>query len=92
MKTLNRRVHILEKHNNASDPYDQFSDEELYERLEQLIFGMGYRRAMQGEIPESELDKDRFYRQGPNVDSTKRELDAYMRLGGYVPNENREED
>ncbi len=68
------------------------SDQELEAEIERLTFSLGYTQAGEGEILSVDLDENKFLCQGPNiVDFTREELNDYMRLGGYVSNENGKE-
>lgn len=90
MRNLDKRIHTLEK---SFDTYDSalshLSDEELRERAAKLLFKLGYRVAEEGEIPEADINKEKFASPVPGIENFNREeLDAHMRLGGIVPNEN----
>jgi hypothetical protein len=93
MKILDKRLLALEKSIDSQESdLSHLSEEELEERLERIIFGLGYRRAEEQEIPEGELDWEKFLSQGPvREDITRRELDTRVRLGGFLPDENRKE-
>ena len=93
MKILDKRLLALEKSFDFHDSdLSNLTDDQLEEKLEKLIWNFGYRRAEKGEVPEAELDRDKYLSPGPGlVDFSREEFTTHMRLGGYLPDENREE-
>jgi len=82
MKILGKRILALERSFDFFDSdYSHLSIEELEVKIEGLALGMGYRRAVEGEIPEAELNEKEFIRQGVDpaiAYSTRQELNAHM--------------